>query len=136
VLQPKHIAIAPLLQRVGIEPVDGYYTERVSRLSTWEEWPILNERSFRRFIERCHPKRRLGEPSKRTFVSLIWLAPSQYETIYLSDCFCIFNLYQKPSKESCIIRFGQTCLFSVFFDEALSLVAPHGDKSTQGPWHF
>lgn len=54
--------------------MDSYYTERVSRISTLKGHALLDERSFRRFVERCHAKSWLKETLKSTSVSLICLA--------------------------------------------------------------
>jgi hypothetical protein len=54
--------------------MDSYYTERVSRISTLKRHALLDERSFRRFVERCHAKSWLKETLKSTSVSLICLA--------------------------------------------------------------
>ena len=54
--------------------MDSYYTERVSRISTLKAHALLDERFFRRLVERCHAKGWLKETLNSASVSLICLA--------------------------------------------------------------
>ena len=81
--------------------MDSYYTERVSRISTLKGHALLDERSFRRLVERCHAKSWLKETLNNTSVSLICLAVlGGLKSFYLWEAgiLSLCAQWQRPSK--------------------------------------